>query len=339
MFSAMKFTRTKKLVFFNNKWGVGKTTIAYNTAVKFAEKWYKTVLVDLDAQCNLSRLALGENFDKTLFSWDESNIFGILKGIVQWWADVRHDIKPIQLQENLSIVSWSLNLSKYENLLISAYGQAASGETIWYFQTSAVNRYLSKLWLDDNVDIFIIDISPNLGLLNRIVLLWADYFITPLMPDAFSLQWIENLWSTYDEWKKNWKNTWRALAGETPSSHVLDGEWLFVGYIVNSYNQYNKKPISSHEKWIKKIPQDIKKHISEKHCKNWLVEKSWKEALVHIKDYWELASDSHNSSKAIFNLEPWVDFQNVQWTRDNLELSQKQFETLFIKISDILHKY
>ena len=53
----MKFIRTKKLVFINHKWWIWKTTIAYNTAVKFAEKGYKTVLVDLDPQCNLSRFS------------------------------------------------------------------------------------------------------------------------------------------------------------------------------------------------------------------------------------------------------------------------------------------
>jgi cellulose biosynthesis protein BcsQ len=58
----MKFIRTKKLVFLNNKGGVGKTTLAFNTAVKFAEKGYKTVLIDLDTQYNISKLALGEQF-------------------------------------------------------------------------------------------------------------------------------------------------------------------------------------------------------------------------------------------------------------------------------------
>jgi cellulose biosynthesis protein BcsQ len=167
----MKFTRTKKLVFFNNKWGVGKTTIAYNTAVKFAEQWYKTVLVDLDAQCNLSRLALWEGFDDNLFT-KEDNIFWVLKWIIQWWGDIDTHIKPTFIDTNLSILPGSLNLSRYENLLITAYNQAAAWEQIGYFQTSAISRYLSQLWLEDDIDIFIIDISPSLWLLNRVVLLW-----------------------------------------------------------------------------------------------------------------------------------------------------------------------
>jgi len=335
----MKYTRTKKIVFFNNKWWVGKTTIAYNLAVKFAEKWYKTVMVDLDTQCNLSRLALWESFENSLFNTDENNIYGVLKWVIEWWADVNLNIKPIQISENLFILPWSLKLSRYENLLITAYNQAAAGEHIWYFQTSAINRYLSNLWLDDDIDLFIIDCSPNLWLLNRIILLWSDYFLVPLMPDAFSLQGVENLGITLEERKKNRKNTGKALAWNIPNDQVLNWEWLFIWYIVNSYNQYAERPIRTHNEWMERIPQAIKEYISERHCKNWLVEKSRKEALENIKDYWELSSDSHRTNKAIFNLIPWEDFKAVPGVIDNLKISKQQFEDLFIHINNILEKY
>ena len=335
----MKFIRTKKLVFLNNKWWVGKTTIAYNTAVKFAEKWYKTVLIDLDAQCNLSRLALWENFDMTLFSGSDNNIFGVLKWIIQWGADIDLKIPFQEIRNNLSILPGSLKISGYQDLLITAYNQAAWWQEIWYFQTSAINRFLQEKWLNNQVDIFIIDVSPSLDLLNRIILLWVDYFVTPLNPDAFSVQWIENLWITLENWKKNWQNTWKALARDVASNKVLNGEWLFIWYIVNSYNQYNKQAIKSHREWIEKIPLSVKKYLSEKHCKNWLVEKSWKNSLVNIKDYWELPTDWQLKSKAIFELTPWEDFQNVDWTRENLELSKMQFEELIINLIEILNKY
>ena len=334
----MKFTRTKRLVFFNNKWGVGKTTIAYNTAVKFAQHGYKTVLVDLDPQCNLSKLTLWTYFDESLFS-NTDNVYEVLRGIIEWWKDVDYSISFTPVIDNLFLLPWSLKLSRYENLLTTAYNQAAAWEKIGYFQTSAISRFLWKKGLDEDIDIFIIDVSPNLWLLNRIILLGADYFSTPLMPDAFSLQWVENLGITLEERKKNWKNTGRALSTGIPSEEVLSGEGLFIGYIMNSYNQYAKKPIKSHEEWINKIPLAIKEYISEKHSKNWLVQKSWENSLINLKDYWELSSDSHIVCKAIFDLVPWKDFKSVQWTLESRELSGQQFESLFSNIEDILHKY
>jgi len=233
----------------------------------------------------------------------------------------------------------SLKLSWYQNLLITAYNQASWWQEIWYFQTSAISRFLQEKWLSDEIDIFIIDVSPSLDLLNRIILLWVDYFITPLMPDAFSVQWISNLWITLDQWKIDWKNWWKARAWTIANNRVLNGEALFLWYIINSYNQYNKQPIQSHREWIEKIPWFIKKYLSEKHCKNWLVNSTWDKSLVNIKDYWELPTDGQIKSKAIFELIPWEDFPNVEWTRDNLELSKLQFEELITNLIDILNKY
>lgn len=337
----MKFIRSKRLVFLNNKWGVGKTTLAFNVAVKFAEKWYKTAIIDLDPQCNISRLALWEKFEDSLFSWSENNIYWVLKWIFTWWSDINLTIWFQEIRENLSILLWSLELSQYQDLLITAYNQATAGQEIWYFQTSAISRYLFEKWLKDEIDIFIIDVSPSLDLLNRIILLWADYFITPLMPDAFSLQWIGNLWKTLSSWKENRKNTAKTMAKarNISSEKVLDWEWLFIWYVINSYNQYNKRPISSHRDWIEKIPTSVKWYLSENHSKNWLVEKSWKESLENIKDYWELPTDWQRTWKAIFELNPWRDFKNVEWTMENLELAKAQFEKLTNKIIDILNKY
>lgn len=335
----MKFTRTKKLVCMNNKWWVWKTTITYNLAVKFAQQWYKTVLVDLDPQCNLSLLALWESFWESLFSDKANTMYGVLEKVIGWRWDVDMSIMPQEIRENLSILPWSIKLSAYEDLLSTAFNQAASWTQIWYFQTSAISRYLSRLWLSEWIDLFLIDVSPTLWLLNRIILLWSDYFVTPLMPDSFSVQWVENLWITLDQRKKNWKNTGIALAWETPNDQILSGEGLFLWYIINSYNQYNQKPIKSHEKRIKEIPQHIKKYISDKHCKNWLVEKSRTHSLMELKDYGELSSDSHRTNKAIFDLIPWEDFTNVIWTKENRDMAQSQFEELFCRIEELLKEY
>lgn len=103
----MKFTRTKKLVFANNKGGVGKTKIAFNAAVAFAKLGYKTVLVDLDPQCNLSRLALGEGYYiKNLFSKTEKTIYDVLRGVIEGGGDIDLAVKflPVQADSNLSLL-------------------------------------------------------------------------------------------------------------------------------------------------------------------------------------------------------------------------------------------
>jgi len=284
----MKLRRAKKLVFVNNKGGVGKTTLAFNSGVALAKMGYKVVLVDLDPQCNLSRLALGEEYyQKHLFSETEKTIFDVLRGVIEGGSDINLAVKflPVRADPNLTLLKGDINLSLYEGLLLTAYGQAAAGQPIGYFQTSAVDRFLREKGLSDEIDIFIIDTSPSLGILNQTILLGVDYFVVPMIPDAFSVQGIENLGTIFGRWKVQWRNTAKALAGNTETKLVLQGDSLFIGYVINSYNVYGKQPIADHRAWIERIPGRVKTYLSEKHCRNGLVEASWKNPLQIIQDY------------------------------------------------------
>jgi cellulose biosynthesis protein BcsQ len=53
----------KRLVLFNHKGGVSKTTTVYNWGWMLAEQGHQVLLVDADPQCNLSSLILGDDFD------------------------------------------------------------------------------------------------------------------------------------------------------------------------------------------------------------------------------------------------------------------------------------
>ena len=339
----MKYARSKKLTFFNNKGGVGKTTLAFNVAVEFAKKGYKTVLIDLDPQCNLTRLALGdEYYDNTIFSATSKTIYDILRGVIRGGADIDLDVQFEQAKaapENLYLLRGDLRLSEYENILSTGYNAAAAGQQLGYFQTSAIDRFLRAKGMDDEVDIFIIDTSPNLNLLNRVIMLGTDYFVVPVMPDAFSLQGIENLGTIFEQWKVNWKNTGKALSGEIESRYVLSSEGLFIGYILNSYNVYGRQPIKDHRKWIDQIPEKVRIYLSEKHCKNGLVAASSAESLQDIQDYGRLPALCHETGQAIFDIDPARAEASQLGTRENIEKSQREFNRLSDKVLAILEKY
>ena len=53
----------KKIVLFNHKGGVSKTTSTFYLGWMIAEMGHKVLLVDADPQCNLTALFLGEEFD------------------------------------------------------------------------------------------------------------------------------------------------------------------------------------------------------------------------------------------------------------------------------------
>jgi cellulose biosynthesis protein BcsQ len=336
----MKFPRSKKLLFANNKGGVGKTTLAFNCGISLAKQGYKVALIDLDPQCNLSRLALGdEKYVGSSFSTTSKDIYDVLKGIIEGGSDIDISVPMIPVAKsnnNLFLLNGSINLSLYENLLVSAYGQAAAGQQLGYFQTSAIDRFLRARGFSDEIDIFIIDTSPSLSLLNQIIFLGSDYFIVPVMPDAFSVQGIENLGLILEKWKNNWKITGKALSGNTENKFVLSGDGLFVGCIINSYNVYGKQPIKDHRHWIQELPKKVKQFLSEKHGRNGLVEKSWKKPLAEIQDYGRIPALCQDLGIAIFDLDPKFIADNQEGTKNNIEKSKEEFTNLTNSIIDIL---
>ena len=71
---------------------------------------------------------------------------------------------------------------------------------------SALWRILQSAAKDNQTDIVLVDVGPNLGALNRAVLVATDYVIVPLGADLFSLQGLRNLGPTLQAWRIGWQD-------------------------------------------------------------------------------------------------------------------------------------
>ena len=60
------------VAFFNNKGGVGKTSLVYHLAWMYADLGVRVVAVDLDPQANLSAAFLDE--DRLAILWSEMSV-------------------------------------------------------------------------------------------------------------------------------------------------------------------------------------------------------------------------------------------------------------------------
>lgn len=339
----MKFSRPKKLIFCNNKGGVGKTTLAFHCAVDFSKKGYKTVLVDLDPQCNLTLQTLGHTFyEDNLFSGTIKTIYDVVKPKVEGKGDTDMTVTLKHVRENLFILPGDIQLSLFENLLISGYTEAAAGNLRGYSDTSAIDRYLNAVGASEGVDIFVIDTSPSLGILNRIIFLGSEYFVVPLTPDSYSVQGIKNLGIVFEGWKKQWNNTAKAVAvsASTPSDHVLKGDSLFIGYINNAFNIYSQRVVKRQRDWTEIIPDEVKKYLSEKHCRNGLVEKSWKNPIGSTQDYGQLPAISMENHLAIQEFDrAKVNELNLEGTKQLQEKAKNEINILTDNILDVLASY
>ena len=74
-------TTAKRIVLFNHKGGVGKTTLTVNLAYALVNAGKRVLLVDTDPQCSMSSFFLEEKFldhgiEKTLRAYGAANLVG-----------------------------------------------------------------------------------------------------------------------------------------------------------------------------------------------------------------------------------------------------------------------
>lgn len=264
------FAIPQKILFINNKGGVGKTSIAFNTASKLAQKGYKTCIVDLDPQCNTTMYAVGNNNNQdseNLFNLEYQNqkpktIYEIIKPQIEGSGDVLYDEKPSIIKENLYLIAGDLSMSLYEDSASNAYTQALAGQVLGFRIISVVERYLNTIGRELEIDFFIIDTSPSLGMMNRLFLLGSDYFVVPVLSDAFSYQGIENLGATLKRWKNEWISVKQvAKANSIAVDLLLEGNPKCLGYISNKFKPYAKKQTKAQEKWAEKILKSAENNL------------------------------------------------------------------------------
>jgi len=339
----MKFARSKKVVFCNNKGGVGKTTLSFHVGVELSRKGYKVALIDLDPQCNLTLQTLGHTFyDNNLFKQEQATVYDVLKPKLEGTGDIDTSVKLTHVRDNLYVLPGNIQLSLYEDMLLTGYNEAAGGILRGYSDTSAIDRYLNEVGASDKIDVFIIDTSPSLGVLNRVLFLGTDYFIVPVTPDSYSVQGVKNLGVVFEKWKKHWKNTAQATAvsGNTPSNMVLRGDALFIGYVINSFNVYAKRALRRQTDWLDKIPNEVKSSLSEKHGRNGLVEKSWREPLGKIQDIGQLTAISMENHLAVQEFEVGkVKELNLKGTKQLQESAAVNINALTDNIINVLSSY
>lgn len=109
----------KSLTLFNNKGGVGKTTMTFNLAHMFARLGRTVAILDCDPQCNLSALALSEEDLKEAFEAKpaEGRTVAACVELVRLGKGDLYEPHLLELEDNLCILPGDLSLSRFEGKL------------------------------------------------------------------------------------------------------------------------------------------------------------------------------------------------------------------------------
>jgi cellulose biosynthesis protein BcsQ len=317
------------IAFFNNKGGVGKTSLLYHLAWMCSDLGVRTLAADLDPQANLTSAFLDEDQLEVIWSDDPqtTTIHGCIRPLVEGDSDIAEPAtQPIS--PNLALLAGSLSLSGFEDELSQTWTQALDRKPRAFRIWSALWRTMQRAALQHSAQLILMDLGPNLGAINRASLISADYVVVPLSPDLFSLQGLRNLGPSFKRWREEWQERLDRKPGmdiDLPGGHIQP-----LGYVVMQHGVRLSRPVKAYDKWASRIPEEYRTYVLGDAPSSRVSLQEDPHLLALLKHYRSLMPMAQEARKPMFHLKPsdgaiGAHFQAVRDSRGDF---QKLAETI-----------
>lgn len=250
----------KKIVFFNQKSRVGRTSLVYHIAWMFADRGIPTLAIDLDPQSDLTSMLLDD--ERLLEIWEGNHaetVSGVFESILNQKGSC-FDTPVEKINDSLGLICGDPALSRLEDRLAENWYHCLSGEEDAYRIMTAFHRLLTHGTAKINADVALIDVGPNLGAINRAIILAADQVIFPVAPDFFSMQGLQNLGPTLREWQTGWEKRVQKAPRQLGSS-LPEGQIHPAGYIILQPNARETRITKAYHRWIELIPSIYRESV------------------------------------------------------------------------------
>ncbi len=291
------------LTFFNNKSGVGKTSLVYHLSWMFAEMGRSVVALDLDPQANLTGGFLDENQLEQI--WETESEPNTIYRAVQPLTAVGDLRDPLltSITPGLHLVPGDVALSGFEETLSTEWPKSMSDSTLY-----RPFRILTSFWLvaqmaarSVNADLILIDVGPNLGAINRSVLIATDFVVIPLGADLFSLQGLKNLGPTLRSWRSQWRK--RIENWTRPEFELPKGEMRPLGYIIQQHSVRLSRPVKAYDRWVNRMPGVYHQSVLGERDRQITLDADT-DCLATLKHYRSLIPLAQEARKPVFKLTP-----------------------------------
>lgn len=245
--------RAKIISIFNNKGGVGKTSICWNLGDALGRSGKKVLLIDFDPQCNLSIAVLGdEQFIETLPQQNVpygTTIRSFLQRLIQGTGGEELFLHHGEYtNNNVSLVAGDFWLNVYADTLnLGNDLLAGTGLARYVALRKLVQEAEEK---HGEFDYVLVDLPPSFGSLVRAAFYASDYFIMPCTSDSFSVYCISLIGQMVPRFVDDWQSGLSRfkLTNQHYSDFDLLGRPKFAGWIFNGFDTARERRTSAEVK-------------------------------------------------------------------------------------------
>lgn len=286
----------KSIAFFNNKGGVGKTSLIYHLAWMYTELGQRVLLADLDPQSNLTAMCFQDTFLEKIYEAKKPDtIFTAVEPVKRGVGDL-HLFNPLSVNDGLAIIPGDLLLSDFEDELSATWPRCVDRDERAFRVTAAFHRIIENAGQRHQATIALIDVGPTFGAMNRSALIAADYVIIPVAPDLFSVRGLENVGGRLKSWRLEWQD--RVNRAPMLDFGLPAGGMQPIGYVVSRHTEFADGVVRAFQKWIAKIPSAYRRAVDDPTIPDAAL------SLGRLKDYRSLIAMAQDARKPMFKLRP-----------------------------------
>lgn len=321
----------KTIAFFNNKGGVGKTSLVYHLAWMYADLGLSVIAADLDPQANLTTMFLSEEQIEALWSnghngQPRATIFGAIQPLLEGTGDIATP-EVAAVDASIGLIPGDLALSASEDELNSQWPDCLDRKPRAFRVLSAFWRVIEEAARQQDAALVLIDVGPNLGAINRAALIAAEHVVIPLAPDLYSLQGLRNLGPTLRRWRAEWQD--RYARNPVANLSLPPGTMTPAGYVVMQHAVRLDRPVQAYERWMRRIPGVYRESVLDEPAAGAPQEVEDDPACVAaLRHYRSLMPMAQEARKPMFFLRPadgaigghaaavqecYKDFHNLAW--------------------------
>lgn len=277
----------KIISLFNNKGGVGKSTLGFHLGCALGEMGKKVLFIDLDPQCNMTISGMFEEYLHKIWEQEDCyiddyeaavrdsglallsssrSIHFLLKPAEDGLTELETCPPVIKLYDNVDLIPGRLSLHQYENKLAERWSGLYQSDNLSIRTVTNIRRICEAYGAQNGYDYVLIDTSPSLGILNKVIISTVDGFIIPALPDMFSMYGIRNIGNSLQLWQKEFETIYKLISADK-RSRFPQKFVQFLGYTIYNAKKQSKKLneydlAKAHYAYAKEMPKIIDEYIA-----------------------------------------------------------------------------
>lgn len=255
----------KVISIFNNKGGVGKSTITWNLADSLGRKNKRVLLLDFDPQCNLSIAMLGEKKFVEQLPTENAPYGTTVRSFLQRFLQNTGGEEIFlhngeHTSENVDIVAGDFWLNVYADSL-NVGSDLLSGTGLSRYVAIKTIVDLAQKQKKTEYDFVLVDLPPSFGSLVRASFYSSDFYIVPCTSDNFSVYCLGLIGQMVPNFVRDWESGLSRFREANPHYSAFNqlGKPVFAGWVFNGFDTARKR--RTKQQIDSGIPQGVKEMI------------------------------------------------------------------------------